>query len=152
MYLPPSRTINIDYLRQVVSYEKKFFFFENMHIRRLKQLNGLHTNQIFAFFDDKQTRSYLPETFIANPRKADRQFIIDICNTLDSNRMDVLVKMAVDERNKRQRDKLGQTIKIDKRLIDAFTDPYILSSKSDKIQIRRGPWKGSALDEAASSP
>ena len=55
--------------------------------------------------------------------------MIDICNTLDSNRMEVLVKMAVDERNKRQKESLGQTIKIDKRLIEAFTDPYIVSSK-----------------------
>ena len=104
-------------------------------MRRLKQLQGLHTDQIFAFFDDEQLRSYLPDTYIANPRKADRQFIIDVCNTLDANRMELLVKAAVDERNKRQDDKLGQTIKIDKRLLDAFTDPYIISSKPPRIQI-----------------
>ena len=54
-------------------------------------LPGLHTEQIFAYFDDEVLRSFLPDSFIERPRKADRQFIINVCCTLDSRRMDLLV-------------------------------------------------------------
>ena len=92
-------------------------------------LPGLHTEQIFSYFDDENLRSYLPDEFIKRPRKADRQFIINICYTLDSHRMENLVGAVINNRNKHREEKLGSSIKVDVRLLDAFVNPHILSSK-----------------------
>ena len=111
-------------------------------------LPGLHTEQIFAYFDDETLRSYLPDSFIERPRKADRQFIINICQTLDSHRMDLLVSTVINERQKKNAEKMGSQIKVDTRLLEAIKNPHILSSKiALQIQINRGTRQGGAAHQ-----
>ena len=110
-------------MHQLCDGSKSFFLQPQVRIRRLKQLPGLYTSRLIERFSGTAIIYYLPPSFIGENAKVHRQFVIDICNTLDADKLEDLVQEVIETRNSRQEEK--SHILLDERLVAAFEKPFV---------------------------